>query len=96
MNPRGSVLVRFLWGRPLTLCFSYLGVLHGVGLLNIQGSVSSLFTSYVCAQGSLRCLKLVFLSCLCVRQVAHHPAFVKPGIREARTTTVQRRVAFWR
>ena len=82
-------------GEGQTLCSSYLSVLCRVGLLNIQGSVSSLRISYVCAQGSLGCLKLVFLSCLCVSQVAHHPVSLKPGIRETRITTFWRRTAFW-
>ena len=95
MSPRIQFQLGFWWGRPLTPCSSYLSVPHGVGLLNIQGSVSSLFISYVCAQGLLGCLKLVFLSCLCVSQVACHPVSLKPGIREARTTTIQRRTALW-
>ena len=85
----------FWQGRPLTLCSSYLSVLHGVRLLNIQGSISSLFISCIHAQGLLGCLKLVFLSCLCVSWVACHPASLKPGIWEARTTAFWRRIALW-
>ena len=87
--------VSFWQGRPLTLCSSYLSVPHGVELLNIQGSVSSLFISCIHAQGSLGHLQLVFLSCLSVRWVVHHPASLKPGIGVARVITIQRRITLW-
>ena len=96
MSPEGSSVQFWLgfWkGRPPTLCPGYLSAPHGVGLLNTQGSVSYLFVLDVCAQGTLGCLMLVFLSCLCASQVACHAAFVKPGIGEAWTTDVQRRIA---
>ena len=64
------------------LCSSYFRVPHGVGLLNIQGSVSSFLILYVCAMGSLGHLKLLFLSSLCVSWVVHRPASL-PGIGEA-------------
>ena len=60
------------------------------GIIKHTGKCLFLFISYGCIQGSLGYLKLVFLSCLCTSQVAHHPVFIKPGIREARTITVQR------
>ena len=69
MSPRGKFQLGFWQGRPLTLCSSYFSVPHGVGLLNIQESVSSLFILYACAMGSLGHLKLLFLSCLCVSWV---------------------------
>ena len=65
MSPRVQFLLRFWKGRPPTLCPSYLSGPHGVGLLNIQESISYLFILDVCAQGSLGHPKLVFLSCLC-------------------------------
>ena len=55
------------------------------------GSVSSLFILYVYVQGLLGHLTLVFLSCLCVSQVACDLVSLKPGIREAKTTAVWRR-----
>ena len=64
MSPRGQFWLGFWKGRPPTLCPSYLGAPHGVGLLNIQESVSYLFISDICAQGSLGHLQLVFFELL--------------------------------
>ena len=50
---------------------------------NIQGSVPYLYISDICVQGLLRCLELVYLSCMCASQVACHPVFIIPGIGEA-------------
>ena len=47
MSPRGQLQLGLWWGRLLTLCLNYLGVMHGVGLLNIQGSVS-FFVYHIC------------------------------------------------
>ena len=52
------------------------------------GSVPYLFILFISAQSSLGHTKLVCLICLCVSQVACHPAPIKPGIREARTTAI--------
>ena len=94
-SPRVQFQLGFWQGRPPTVCLSYLGVPHGVGLLNIQGSVSSFFILCIHVQGLLGCLRLVFLICLCVSWVACHPAFIKPGIREVRTTAIWSRTALW-
>ena len=64
----------------------------GVGILNILGSVHYLFIITICIQGSTECLYFTYLCCLCVSQVACHPAFIKPGIREERTTALQSRM----
>ena len=64
----------------------------GVGILNILGSVHSLFVIVVCIQDSPGCLDFVYLSCLCVSQVNCHPMLIKPGIREARTTALRSEV----
>ena len=43
------------------------------------GSVHYLFVISVCIQVSPGCLDFMYLSCLCVSQVAHHPTLIEPG-----------------
>ena len=64
----------------------------GVGILNRLGSVHYLFVTAICVQGSPGCLDFMDLSSLCVSQVAHHPMFIEPGIRQARTIGLWSRV----
>ena len=63
--------------------------------INIQGSVFYLFIPAIHIQSQLGCHQLVLLNCLCVSQVSHHPAIVKPGIGKARTATIWRRIMLW-
>ena len=54
----------------------------------------SLFVHLVCMCPTLTWHpKLVHFSCLLASQVAHHPASIKPGIGEARTTALWSGVA---
>ena len=64
----------------------------GVGILNRLGSVHYLFITTICIQGTPGILDFLYVSCLYVSWVAHHLAFIEPGIREARTTAFQSRV----
>ena len=72
--------------KPQTLSLSYLGASWGVGLLPYRKVF--FICSSICVQGYLRHYELVCFSCLWVSWVTSHPASIKPGIGEARTTTL--------
>ena len=71
---------------PQTLSCSYLGASWGVRLQPYRE------VFYICspvsAQGYLGHPELVYLSCLWVNQVSHHPASLRPITRVARTAII--------
>ena len=93
MSARGSVPVRVLVAKATNSLSQVSQSPAWSRTINPTGKC--LFFVYLMHTCQLGHLKLVFLSCLCVSSVAHHPAFNKPGIREARTTAIWSTIALW-
>ena len=98
MSPRGSfihsLLVRGslacspvgLSGKPRILWLGYLSASQRVGLSPYREVF--FICSSVCVQAYLVHPELVHFSCLWVSWVACHPASIRPGMGEARTTAL--------